>query len=110
MAPVLFPSRPGPWDLLGKCRIYSTAGISAGRGSSLPHSEQFGGGFLPHECTEGLVLSLLFEAGVVEGLCCARWSPALFFRGALGTMLSFGACCFAALLMVDAGSILVLPW
>lgn len=36
------------------------------------------GGFLPHQCTVGFVLSLLFKAGVVEGLCCACWSPALF--------------------------------
>lgn len=86
------------WEVQG---LSSMAGISAGRGSSLPHSRRFGGGFLHRECTVGLVLSLLFKAGVVEGLCCACWSPALFLRGALGTMLSFGACCFAALLMVD---------
>lgn len=67
------------------------------------------GGFLPHQCTVGFVLSLPFKAGVVGGLCCACWSPALF-RGALGMILSFGACCFAALLVVDVGSILVLPW
>lgn len=42
-------------------------------------SPKFQGGFLPHERTVGFVLSLVF--GVVEGPCCAYWSPALFFHG-----------------------------
>lgn len=65
------------------------------------------GGFLPHEwdlcCLCFLKLELLKGFVVLVGFL-----PLLC--GALGMSLSFGACCFAALLLVDIGSILVLPW
>lgn len=40
---------------------------------------------------------------------CLCQFPFLLLHGALGTLLGVAACCFAALLVVDVGSILVLP-
>lgn len=48
---VLFPTHPGTWDLLGKCRIFSMAGISMeavlGKVPLYPTVGGFGGGFFP---------------------------------------------------------------
>lgn len=43
-------------------------------------------------------------------LVCLLVSFPLFLRGALGALLGFAACRFAALLLVDVRSISVLPW
>lgn len=123
---VLEWAEQGPWSCLGSCsapapmpgwELLSGTGLCAVPQPSWPlgfawevqdlkesvqrlrwerflFTPKFWRGFLPHECTVGSVLSLVF--GDVEVFCCACWFPALFFRGALGMILSFGACCFAA--------------
>lgn len=59
----------------------------------------------------GLGLSLLFGSGVIGWLLvCLVVCSSLFVPGASGALLGFAACCFAAFLMVDVGSISVLPW
>lgn len=56
-----------------------------------------------------LSLFIFFLDGVVGQFRCVCWFPSLFLCGALGTRLGVAACCFAALVVVDVGSISVLP-